>query len=155
MYTSPASLILLSALLSTSSAQPLEFSSTISLTLPWHPPPPPNSDLRLKNRMQMPDSPQPPNPSSFRLGAQLPVSYRVAIAVDAFVLLITIMSLVGLGVYIRRQLRRRKDSLLHNQEEGYGFDSDDACSDDEGDIALEIKGEDAEGKVGGERRKKV
>jgi hypothetical protein len=162
-----AALIFLSALLSASSAQPLEYipslfsiphssfppllslplppsvitnnfpyrySSHLTLTMPWHPPPPPNSDLRLKlkpkhkQRMLMPDSPQPSPPSSWRLGTQLPVSYRVAIAVDAIVLLITILSLVLLGVYIRRQYRRRKSSLLHGKEE-YDFDDEESLGD--------------------------
>ncbi|PMD16783.1 hypothetical protein NA56DRAFT_302382 [Hyaloscypha hepaticicola] len=124
-----AALIFLSTLLSASSAQPLDYTSHLTLTLPWHPPPPPNSDLRLKpkpkhkNRMLMPDSPQPPPsaPSSWRLGTSLPVSYRVAIAIDAIVLLITILSLILLFVYIRRQYNRRKSSLLHGKEE-YDFD---------------------------------
>jgi len=101
--------------------------------MPWHPAPPPNSDLRLKNRMLMPDSPQPPESHSWSVGTQLPVSYRVAIAVDAFVLVITILSLVGLGVYIRRQLRRRREGLLGDVE--YNFD--DSSSEDEVDSKQE------------------
>jgi hypothetical protein len=101
--------------------------------MPWHPPPPPNSDLRLKNRMLMPDSPRPPQSPSWSVGTQLPVSYRVAIAVDAFVLVITILSLVGLGVYIRRQLRRRREGLLGDVE--YNFD--DSSSEDEVDSKQE------------------
>ncbi|KAN0110745.1 hypothetical protein V8E51_007132 [Hyaloscypha variabilis] len=157
--TSTSASLLLLTLLSTSSALPT-FSSTITLSLPWHPPPPPNSDLRLhKPRMQMPDSPHPPPHTSFDLGAQLPVSYRVAIAVDAVVLLVTILSLIGLGVYIRRQIRRRRDGLLQNQEEGYGFESDDASSGDEdedgkGDIALGDDGKVGEAGVGEMGRKK-
>lgn len=123
--------------------------------MPWHPPPPPNSDLRLRPRMDMPDSPRPPQPSSWSVGTQLPVSYRVAIAVDAVVLLTTILSLIGLGWYIRRQLQKRKDSLLHHHEAGYGFDSDD---EDGGDVSLDLDGKAEEGMLvssqRGERKKK-
>jgi hypothetical protein len=121
--------------------------------MPWHPPPPPNSDLRLKPRMLMPDSPRPAHISSWSPGSQLPVSYRVAIAIDAVVLVITILSLVLLGVYIRRQYRRRKASLLHDTE--YNFDSDSE-DDAEGELKLEEAGipQGAKGEMGAEKKKK-
>ena len=69
--------------------------------------------------------------TSWRPGAQLPVSYRVAIAVDVFVLLTTAFSLVLLGVYIRQQLWRRKRGLLRGDGKEEGF-SDDGEGGEEG-----------------------
>jgi hypothetical protein len=105
--------------------------------------------------MDMPDShPSSPEPTSWRLGKQLPVSYRVAIAVDAFVLLITICSLVLLGVYIRRQYTKRMMGLLHGHDAEYGFD--DSSSEDEGDLKEEEAGRGVKdrGVKIGERKKK-
>jgi hypothetical protein len=72
--------------------------------------------------MDMPDStPSPPPPeSSWSLSKGLPVSYRVAIALDVFVLLITIAALIFLALYIRRQYWRRHMGLLadHGSEDG-------------------------------------
>jgi hypothetical protein len=64
--------------------------------------------------MEMPDSP--PSTSSTAtlkstwdaFHSALPVSYRVAIALDAFVLLITFGALILLAVYIRKQIKRRR-----------------------------------------------
>jgi hypothetical protein len=76
--------------------------------------------------MDMPDSSPSPPPedvspeSSWSLSKGLPVSYRVAIALDVFVLLITIAALIFLALYIRRQYWRRHMSLLadHGSEDG-------------------------------------
>ena len=84
--------------------------------------------------MLMPDSPQPSPPSSWRLGTALPVSYRVAIAIDAIVLLITILSLVLLGVYIRRQYNKRKSSLLHGKDGEFDFDDEESLEGKDGEV---------------------
>jgi hypothetical protein len=73
--------------------------------------------LHMRMAMDMPDSPQPSSTSSpsattsttwSSLHSSLPVSYQVAIALDAFVLFITFTALLLLAVYIRRQIARRK-----------------------------------------------
>jgi hypothetical protein len=104
--------------------------------------------------MEMPDSPpSTPQPPSWSIGTQLPVSYRVAIAVDAFVLLITICSLIGLGLYIRYQYRRRKAGLLYGHDSEFVFD--DSCSEDDVDLKEEEAGLEGGLREGqGERKKK-
>ncbi|KAE8449059.1 hypothetical protein EG329_008647 [Mollisiaceae sp. DMI_Dod_QoI] len=100
--------------------------------------------------MEMPESPPPPPNSTPSASANsywnfaangLPVSYQIAIIIDAFVLVVTIVSLCLLGWYMRRQYRRRRLlQLIHERER------EDANL----DLDLELKGRDMEaGKMGG------
>ncbi|KUJ13784.1 uncharacterized protein LY89DRAFT_721002 [Mollisia scopiformis] len=88
------------------------------------PTPDSSSSPSLTTRMEMPDSPPPPPPpnsppSYWNFATNgLPVSYRVAIIIDAFVLVVTIVSLCLLGWYMRKQYRRRRLlALIHEQEQ--------------------------------------
>lgn len=83
--------------------------------------------------MEMPDSvpypdsdPSPPPHSWIEAGTGLPVSYRIAIALDAFVLFVTIGALIMLAVYVSRQYRRRKFmALVNGREDGVEIQSVD------------------------------
>jgi hypothetical protein len=66
------------------------------------------------------------------------------------VLVITILSLVGLGVYIRRQLKRRREGLLGDVE--YNFD--DSSSEDEVDSKQEEAAIESRMPNGVEKKKK-
>ncbi|CZR58672.1 uncharacterized protein PAC_08564 [Phialocephala subalpina] len=111
----------------------------------------PSSSLQsLKTRMEMPDSPPPPPPPpgpppstsakvwNFATNG-LPVSYRVAIIIDAFVLVVTIISLCLLGWYMRKQYRRRRLLQAIREQE----------QDDVGLKLRDLETEMEEGNVGG------
>jgi hypothetical protein len=86
--------------------------------------------------MEMPDSvpypnsdPSPPAHSWIEAGTGLPVSYRIAIALDAFVLFVTIGALILLAVYVSRQYRRRTFmALVNGREDGVEIESVDGGS---------------------------
>lgn len=62
--------------------------------------------------MEMPDSPPQPSQTAKStwdsIHGSLPVSYQVAIALDAFVLFITFAALLLLTIYIRKQIKRKR-----------------------------------------------
>jgi hypothetical protein len=68
---------------------------------------------KTHKRMEMPDSSAAPATETAKstwdtIHSSLPVSYQIAIALDAFVMFITFAALLLLALYVRKQIKRRR-----------------------------------------------